>query len=78
LWSAGVPACGVRERRRDAAAPAAETASGEAADSRRPGNGALCGVPMSPEQIEKLMEAMNRVEVVRVVKKDRDHSQPDS
>ncbi|MEK6371157.1 MAG: hypothetical protein AABO58_00505 [Acidobacteriota bacterium] len=40
--------------------------------------GVLCGVPMSPEQIEKLMEVMNRVEVVRVVKKDRDHSQPDS
>ena len=34
--------------------------------------GALCGVPMSPEKIAELMEVMNRVQVVRVIKKERD------
>jgi hypothetical protein len=34
--------------------------------------GALCGVPMSPDQIEKLMEVMTRVKVVHVIKKERD------
>ncbi len=34
--------------------------------------GALCGVLMSPDKIEELMEVMNRVKVVRVVKKERD------
>lgn len=34
--------------------------------------GALCGVPMSHEKIAELMEVMNRVEVVRVIKKERD------
>jgi hypothetical protein len=33
--------------------------------------GALCGVPMSPRQIEKLMQVMNETRVVRVQKKDR-------
>jgi len=32
--------------------------------------GALSGVPMSPQQIEELMEVMNRTQVVQVVKKD--------
>ena len=32
--------------------------------------GALAGVPMTPEQIEKLMNVMNRTRVVHVVKKD--------
>ena len=35
--------------------------------------GALSGVPMSPQQIEDLMEVMNRVQVVQVVKKERDN-----
>ena len=35
--------------------------------------GALSGVPMSPQQIEELMEVMNRVQVVQVVKKERDN-----
>jgi hypothetical protein len=34
--------------------------------------GALAGVPMSPEQIEKLMNVMQRTTVVHVIKKDRD------
>lgn len=34
--------------------------------------GALCGVPMSPDQIEKLMEVMSRVRIVRVIRKERD------
>ena len=34
--------------------------------------GALSGVPMDPQQIEELMEVMNRVQVVQVVKKERD------
>ena len=29
--------------------------------------GALAGVPMSPEEIERRMEVMNRVEVVQVI-----------
>jgi hypothetical protein len=33
--------------------------------------GALCGVPMSAEQIENLLEVMNRTEIVHVVKRDR-------
>ena len=32
--------------------------------------GALAGVPMSPEQIQKLMDVMHRTQVVQVVKKD--------
>jgi len=32
--------------------------------------GAMCGVPMSPEQIEKLMKVMNETRVTHVVKKD--------
>ena len=32
--------------------------------------GALAGVPMSPEQIEKIMQVMNRVKVVHVLKMD--------
>lgn len=34
--------------------------------------GALAGVPMSPEQIEKLMNVMHRTKIVHVIKKDRD------
>jgi len=34
--------------------------------------GALCGVPMSPDKIQELMEVMNRVKIVRVIKKERD------
>jgi hypothetical protein len=34
--------------------------------------GALVGVPITPEQIEKLLDLMNRTRVVQVVKKDRD------
>jgi hypothetical protein len=34
--------------------------------------GALSGVPMSPKQIEELMEVMNRVQVVRVIHKEGD------
>ena len=33
--------------------------------------GALMGVPMNPKQIEELMEVMNRVQVVRVIHKER-------
>jgi len=32
--------------------------------------GALAGVPMSPEQIEKVMNAMNRPKIVQTMKKD--------
>ncbi len=32
--------------------------------------GALAGVPMSPEQIEKVMNAMHRTNIVQMVKKD--------
>jgi hypothetical protein len=32
--------------------------------------GVLCGVPMSPEQIDKLMNVMHRTKVVHIVKKD--------
>jgi hypothetical protein len=32
--------------------------------------GALAGVPMSPEQIEKLMNVMHRTKMEHVVKKD--------
>ena len=35
--------------------------------------GALSGVPMSPQQIEELMEVMNRVQIVQVVNKARDN-----
>jgi hypothetical protein len=34
--------------------------------------GALMGVPMNPKQIEEVMEVMNRVQVVRVIHKERD------
>lgn len=32
--------------------------------------GAMCGVPMSAEEIERLMNVMHRTKVVHVVKKD--------
>ena len=32
--------------------------------------GAMCGVPMRPEQIEKLMRVMNETCITHVVKKD--------
>jgi len=32
--------------------------------------GALAGVPMSPEEIEKLMNVMHRTKIEHVVKKD--------
>lgn len=32
--------------------------------------GALCGVPMSPEQIERVMNLMTRTKIVHVIKKD--------
>ena len=32
--------------------------------------GALAGVPMTPEDIEKIMNVMHRTKVVQVVKKD--------
>jgi len=32
--------------------------------------GALMGAPMPPKKIEELMEVMNRVQVVQVIKKD--------
>jgi hypothetical protein len=32
--------------------------------------GALAGVPMTPEEIEKVMNVMHRTKVVQVVKKD--------
>ena len=32
--------------------------------------GALCGVPMSPQQIERLMEVMNRTEIVQIMEKE--------
>jgi len=35
--------------------------------------GALAGVPMTPQKIEELMEVMNRVQVVQIVKKERDN-----
>ncbi len=34
--------------------------------------GALAGVPMTPKQIEELMEVMNRVQVVQVIHKEKD------
>ena len=34
--------------------------------------GVLSGMKMSQEEIENLMNAMHRIEVVHVVKKDRD------
>jgi hypothetical protein len=34
--------------------------------------GALAGVPMPPEKIEEIMEMMNRVQVVRVIHKERE------
>ena len=34
--------------------------------------GAITGVPMTPQKIEELMEVMNRVQVVRVIHKERD------
>jgi hypothetical protein len=33
--------------------------------------GAFCGMLISPQQIEDLMEVMNRVQVVRVIHKER-------
>jgi hypothetical protein len=35
--------------------------------------GALAGVPMTPQKIEELMEVMNRVQVVRVIHKEREN-----
>jgi hypothetical protein len=32
--------------------------------------GALCGVPMSPEQIKGLMEVMNRTQIVQTIEKE--------
>ncbi len=32
--------------------------------------GAMAGVPMSPEQIEKVMNAMHRPKIVQTVRKD--------
>jgi hypothetical protein len=34
--------------------------------------GVLAGVPITPEKIEEIMEVMNRVQVVRVIHKERD------
>ena len=34
--------------------------------------GALMGAPITPEKIEEIMEMMNRVQVVRVIHKERD------
>jgi hypothetical protein len=34
--------------------------------------GALAGVPMTPEDIEKIMNVMHRTKVVHIVKKDDD------
>jgi hypothetical protein len=34
--------------------------------------GVLAGVPMTPEKIEEIMEMMNRVQVVRVIHKERE------
>ena len=34
--------------------------------------GSLAGVAMPPEEIEKLMNVMNRVKVVKIVKKEED------
>jgi hypothetical protein len=34
--------------------------------------GALAGVPMTPQEIEELMEVMNRVQVVQVIHKERE------
>jgi hypothetical protein len=33
--------------------------------------GALCGVPVSPEQIERLMEVMHRTQIVQMVEKEQ-------
>lgn len=33
--------------------------------------GALAGVPMTPEAIERIMNVMHRTKVVQIVKKDR-------
>jgi hypothetical protein len=32
--------------------------------------GALCGVPMSPEHIKRLMEVMNRTEIVQMIDRE--------
>ena len=32
--------------------------------------GALCGVPMRPDQIEKIMRVMNETRITHVLKKD--------
>ena len=32
--------------------------------------GAVCGVPITPEQIEKLLNLMTRTKIVRVIKID--------
>ena len=32
--------------------------------------GVICGVPVDPEKIKRLMEVMTRTEIVRVVKKE--------
>lgn len=34
--------------------------------------GALCGVAMTPEEIEKLMNVMNRVKIVKIVRSESD------
>lgn len=34
--------------------------------------GSLCGVSMTPEEIEKLMNVMHRVKIVKIVKTESD------
>jgi hypothetical protein len=34
--------------------------------------GALAGVPITPEKIEEIMEMTNRVQVVRVIPREKD------
>ena len=33
--------------------------------------GAMCGVPMSPEQIKRLMEVMNRTQIVQMIDREQ-------
>jgi hypothetical protein len=33
--------------------------------------GALCGVPVSPEEIERLMNVMHRTQIVQMVEKEK-------
>lgn len=34
--------------------------------------GALCGVPMTPEKIKRLMEVMNQTQIVQMIDKESD------